>query len=363
MLRTDTNYFPALTGVRAVAAYLVFFHHYNPFERYGSDWSLRNFVNEWHIGVTMFFVLSGFLISFRYYDNFKSSFRRYIINRFARIYPVYFLLTTITFILARADYGSDFLLVYFANISLMRGLFYDLTFTGIMQGWSLTVEEIFYFSAPFIFACIRINKNWIFILPAITLSFGIAFVVLAGSSLPYGFFDNYRFMFLYTYFGRCIEFFIGIYIGINIKSWSIQFKSPILTTTGLVFIFISILTLSLIKGDLKYGILHPVGIFINNVFLPLAGVALFYVGLIIEKSQLKNLLSSKPMILLGKSSYVFYLIHMGFIADFLTESFNMNSLVKFVVLNILSILIFKFIEDPLNNMIKKIGRKPDISPS
>jgi peptidoglycan/LPS O-acetylase OafA/YrhL len=36
-------------------------------------------------------------------------------------------------------------------VFFIRGFFYQLWDTGIAQGWSLTVEECFYFSAPFIF--------------------------------------------------------------------------------------------------------------------------------------------------------------------------------------------------------------------
>jgi peptidoglycan/LPS O-acetylase OafA/YrhL len=56
---------PALTGIRAIAAYLVFFHHYPiPQLVYGE----MDFFREFHIGVTLFYVLSGFLITYRYRD-------------------------------------------------------------------------------------------------------------------------------------------------------------------------------------------------------------------------------------------------------------------------------------------------------
>jgi peptidoglycan/LPS O-acetylase OafA/YrhL len=45
--------------------------------------------------------LSGFLIAFRYFDNFKLTgdwFRQYLKNRVARIYPMYFLLTLGAFV-------------------------------------------------------------------------------------------------------------------------------------------------------------------------------------------------------------------------------------------------------------------------
>jgi len=351
-----TTYFPELTGIRAVAAFLVFFHHYNPFERFGSDGFFRNCVNEFHVGVSIFFVLSGLLISFRYHYNINASFRRYILNRFARIYPVYFLLTGLTFLFGDIHTQENIYVVYIVNITLLKGLFYELNFTGIQQGWSLTVEELFYFSAPFFFYLIRKNKIWLWLSPILLISTGYCLVLFFGQIGIYGFFKSINFMLLYTYFGRSIEFFTGIYLGIHIRKWKFWHTTPWLTYTGTLVICLCISMLALLKGDGKYGLFHPAGIFINNVILPILGVLVLFTGLILETSRLKQLLSSRLMVLLGKSSYVFYLIHMGFFADLLTKWFNMNSLGKFIVLNLLSILIFKLIEEPLNHLIKRLGQ-------
>ncbi len=88
--------FPALTGIRAIAAYLVFLHHFNPIDRGGI---LKRLVNEFYIGVSIFFVLSGFLITYRYLDSLSLvSLRKYFLNRIARIYPIYFFITAFTFL-------------------------------------------------------------------------------------------------------------------------------------------------------------------------------------------------------------------------------------------------------------------------
>ena len=94
-------YLPALTGVRAVAAYLVFLHHFNPFQSAGTAQLLHRIVLELHIGVAIFFVLSGFLITLRYSNSTQWTWRwwgTYLRNRFARIYPMYFLLTCAFFL-------------------------------------------------------------------------------------------------------------------------------------------------------------------------------------------------------------------------------------------------------------------------
>lgn len=57
-------YFPALTGVRAIAAYMVFIHHYKLFPGSFVGKRMFYFFNEFHTGVTFFFVLSGFFIAY-----------------------------------------------------------------------------------------------------------------------------------------------------------------------------------------------------------------------------------------------------------------------------------------------------------
>ncbi|MFD2786826.1 acyltransferase family protein [Hymenobacter rubripertinctus] len=105
MLSTK-RYFPALTGIRALAAYTVFLTHHHRFAE--TSWG-GLLLREGNSGVTVFFVLSGFLIATRYGQRVELN-RQWLLdyfrNRFARIYPVYFLLTTVTFCVVwqRPDY-------------------------------------------------------------------------------------------------------------------------------------------------------------------------------------------------------------------------------------------------------------------
>lgn len=85
-------YFPALTGLRALAAWLIFFYHTNPLDQQGLPGRI---IAEFHVGVAVFFVLSGFLICLRYGSQLELSpqwLGNYVRHRFARIYPLYFFL-------------------------------------------------------------------------------------------------------------------------------------------------------------------------------------------------------------------------------------------------------------------------------
>jgi len=121
-----TNDFPALTGIRLVAATMVCLYHYAPFPVWLAGPAIPAIVAQFHVGVTIFFVLSGFLICHRYEEGFTSksiSFRDYFVRRFARIYPMYFLVTLFVF-LPFICHCSFHLPLFLLNISFLQGLFF-----------------------------------------------------------------------------------------------------------------------------------------------------------------------------------------------------------------------------------------------
>jgi peptidoglycan/LPS O-acetylase OafA/YrhL len=327
----------------------------------------------------------------RYYDTCELSenwFRKYIKNRIARIYPMYLLLTLVTFGLyflfggeASVLNGFDTpVVIMLMNIFFLRGFFDDLKFTGVGQGWSLTVEESFYFLAPLFFMQMKKNKKAIVYLPLMLLSIGSVLVLIFRNFAFYGFFGNFTFMFLYTFLGRCVEFFIGMGLAlIVLKTNENDRKYPIFTFLGILGIAGSIgIMASIPLNGIEYGLYHPIGIITNNLVLPI-GIAFFYFGVIKEGSIIRKFLSSATMQLLGKSSYIFYLIHIGVIANFakvwtrsgvdafygwldkngydwLSEHLNDSVLfigIVFILLNLVSILLYKTIEEPVNLYIRK----------
>jgi peptidoglycan/LPS O-acetylase OafA/YrhL len=89
------------------------------------------------------------------------------------------------------------------------------------------------------------------------------------------------------------------------------------------------------------------GQIINNILLPLFGIAPLFWGLIKEKTIFARIFASDLFVLLGKSSYVFYLIHMG-VFEILLNKISDNCLYLFVVLNLISVLLYLLLEAPLN---------------
>lgn len=391
MQTNQPNYFPALTGVRALAAYLVFISHYDYVAEAIFPQYINRFFHEFHIGVTVFFVLSGFLITYRYYNSFHLTgawFRQYLKNRVARIYPMYFLLTTGAFVYYYFTHDpvitQNFhnpLLLYGMNIFFVRGFFAQLWNTGIAQGWSLTVEECFYFSAPFIFY-IAVKYKKFYVQPIALTALGFLLVLIFRNVDWYGFFGNFTFMMLYTFLGRCFEFFVGIQLALLMLNKGFGRANRIkYTYIGflLIFVFVAIMSRLPIPNGAVAGLQHPIGIILNNYFIA-AAIALFFYGLLTEQTVMKRVLANPFVELLGKASYIFYLIHLGYIYNYFHSWFDtlndwafnlydkwgvdwrspfefglLNLFYAFILLNVISIILFKFIEEPLNHYIRKSG--------
>lgn len=157
-LARDGDTIAALDGLRAAAILLVLARHaVMPFRNDGdlgyeiSGWDLMTpLVNGW-IGVDLFFVLSGFLISHgivRRRMNFRLG--RYLARRALRIVPAYYAM------LAIAAAG---LIPFYAVAPDMLGfrVLYHALFLQdylpsdiVVAFWSLGVEEKFYIAAPFV---------------------------------------------------------------------------------------------------------------------------------------------------------------------------------------------------------------------
>lgn len=357
-----SGYIPQITGVRAIAAYMVYFHHFPPI--YVLHPALLLLTKEFHTGVGLFFVLSGFLIFQRYYETAKPHshwWAGYIRNRVARIYPMYFLLTCAAFasrLIRHHEFKIDHFLL---NITFFRGFSFDYLFTGIPQGWTLTVEECFYFSAPLLFIAIR---RWSFLVPLGFIYCTGFLLLLAGNAINFKqFFSPFMFMFYYTFFGRCFEFFCGMWLAKFLMDREKSGRIPqtrFVTWLGVAGATASIYVMALQQPDSQFmgaGLFTPIGGALNNFILPIFYTMIYY-GLIVEQSWLRRFLATDVMVLLGKSSYIYYLIHMGLvqaIVERISPDFRTwyGGIIQFVLMNAVAIALFKFVEDPLNHWIRK----------
>jgi peptidoglycan/LPS O-acetylase OafA/YrhL len=361
---------PALTGVRALAAFFIFFHHH-PVS--ALVWGPLDIWWELHVGVTLFFVLSGFMITWRYDrggGNRGSFWRGYFVNRFARIYPLYLALVVPTMLL----FHERSPIVWFLNLTVFSS--FD---SGIAQAWSLRIEECFYLSAPLLFLGWKRHP----LVPLLAaLAVLVALVPVAMLPATAGFLGPPRHLLLYTFFGRFFEFFAGAWLAKRVAATGtadVPRRFPVATLGGAAGIVATVAGLAAIHAATRarytYGLFHPAGIALNNLVLPVF-IATFYWGLIRERSLVRSLLSGRVADLLGRSSYAFYLIHFGFLRDVLlfqavrlaglagtaarawAAAFIETPLGLFVAVNLLAILLYEAIESPANRLLRRASGVP-----
>lgn len=347
--------FPSLTGIRAIAAFMVFFHHLHLHLRPNF---LEGLQLSFYWGVDLFFVLSGFLITYRYYKKMEVNrhwFFIYFSNRFARIYPVYFFVLTVV-ILLKNNFDAIFLL---QNYTLTHYLFFIFKSRGmaITASWSLTVEECFYFFAPFIFILSKKYNFWLPVLITVVILFFI--IIRDGKEI-----SDIFLIFSGTFFGCFLKFFAGVFLALIVQKndkkrinyikgqkWTlIGFGATILLSIPLVYV-----------TNKAYLIQYSTVVIVSNFLMPFV-IATLYFGLIYENSFFRRILSTRLMKLLGKSSYAFYLLHMPIIiyigAPYLKPYFsnnyyNLYVITIFVFVILLSVIVFLCYENPLNVSIRK----------
>jgi len=157
----STPRFPALDGVRAIAILLVIPHNLNLIaEPTGTVAHLVvSYLDRGWIGVQLFFVLSGFLITGILLDTREAPdyLRSFFVRRALRILPLYYALLLFVFVLLSAANLLPPSLPRSAGTELSYWLFFANWYAPLHPGqgsmthlWSLSVEEQFYLVWPFL---------------------------------------------------------------------------------------------------------------------------------------------------------------------------------------------------------------------
>jgi len=363
-------YYPALTGIRALGAFLVFFVHFRPI---GTPVLLDRVATAFYITLSMFFVLSGFAIAHRYQQSVRLTrgwWRDYFWHRAARIYPTYLLLNTAA--LARVYWpipagklGNSLLLIFLSE-SMLRGFSNTLKYVGVPQGWSLTPEECFYVSLPFLLLLWR-RRGTLgavgFVLATVTLGLVLTALCHERPAL-HGFFGTYHHLFNFTFFGRVLEFTLGVGLA---RWWGGRPSghttgAPWLTLAGGLAVVVTIATLAWIDSpQTPYdGNVLPSTIFLNIVVFPVS-MTLLLAGLLAESSWLRTWLATSWMDEAGKRSYFFYLLHVGLLSVWWHDTFGWGRHIfgQLLVTALLAEVGYRCFERPVHRWIlaRTVGRK------
>lgn len=165
MSKSKSIYFPGLNGLRFFAALFVFFHHVEQHKFLtGLDnlWGVAIIDNLGHQARIIFFVLSGFLITYLFLKEKEKTgtinWWRFQTRRALRLWPVYYLMVLISFfVLPRFIHIEAFNSVleenFWKEFSVYMVLFPNLArlltpIMGAYQFWSVGVQEQFYWLWP-----------------------------------------------------------------------------------------------------------------------------------------------------------------------------------------------------------------------
>ncbi len=341
--------YPSLTGVRALGAIVVFFDHFS-------------FAPDLHLIVNVmafFFALSGFLIVRIYYEQVALTGRwlsKYFLNRFARIYPVYFLLLSIAVLL---QHGAVPPFDVTLNYTLTHGLFPDVQYV-IQPSWSLTTEECFYLLAPLFMILARRFTPLAPLLLGCVLLFAALAVARTGGGYA-GFLGTTGFIFATTFFGHGLEFFAGAFLALALlrleKSGSSRLAGNKYTLLGCAGVIVLCAAMIAVYRHVPLNTLAT--IVINNFLMPFP-IAVLYWGLLREDTMLSRALGGRIFGLLGRASYSFYLLH-TLIIDYISVPILLPHigsrlaavLVTFIVTWAVAIALYLFYEEPTNLFIRR----------
>jgi peptidoglycan/LPS O-acetylase OafA/YrhL len=173
-------FFPNLNGIRFLAAFGVFLHH---FEQYRYIFEIDNyfdipfFEGIGKLAVICFFVLSGFLITYLLMEEKKVKstiiLKKFYIRRILRIWPVYFLLIIAGFLLLprfsvfhvpdwSEHLNGHFYLKFLFYLLILPNVIASFTYpvANVSQSWSIGTEDQFYLAWPFIVKKSNKLLNW-----------------------------------------------------------------------------------------------------------------------------------------------------------------------------------------------------------
>ena len=181
----------SLDVLRAIAVFLVMGRHmpaYTTLERGG-----------W-IGVDLFFVLSGYLISMLLFREFQFTgainVRRFLLRRGFKIWPAYYVLLIVTVsIFAIAGFPISWSKLAASIFFLQNYYFFDVNFLrlGFYHTWSLAVEEHFYIVLPLLLVALSKLRSgrdpfkavpWIFLILAVSCASLRWFTLKPPSFMP-----------------------------------------------------------------------------------------------------------------------------------------------------------------------------------
>jgi peptidoglycan/LPS O-acetylase OafA/YrhL len=297
------KYLSNLTVLRGVAAIWVVVFHFQVLICQFVRPESTLLIEKGYLMVDLFFIMSGFIICHVYNQSFKSgvttgNFRRFIVARFARIYPLHFFILMFLIILVAAGNGWNAIddpKAIPANIFLLHSFGFNKIFTWNIPSWSISAEWWAYIVFPAL--CIFIYRRQGLAIITLGLLVVLAYMAIMywlprhdpfdpNAVVPHNLDSTYDFGFL-----RGLAGFIAgmlLYRAYEGGLWKRFFQGD---AAALLFIIITLLCL-------HFGV--------NDFFYIILFIALVYV-FSFNNGKLNAICDNRVLQYLGKISYSIYL--------------------------------------------------------
>lgn len=363
---------PAITSIRFFAAlHVVIFHLHAIKVAAGPQW-YQNFASIGYVGVSLFFVLSGFILVYTYggRNTEPSTFWR---ARFARVYPAYLfsLLVTLPFFIFVLFFmplqpgGNMDMFVWPKHHPLASALLVPALLQSWIPGaalawnsvaWSLSVEAFFYlvFPALIVFLLQKRNSTLMTLLLAcwaLSLTITLGYTLLKPDGVA-SVDDN---MLGLTWLNvvkfnplvRLPEFLMGACCGFLFLRQYIDRKwATPLATAGLVG-FVTVVAFS---SRISYPVIH------SGLLAPAFAAIIYGIAL---RPGWARVLEIKPLVLLGDASYSLYLLHSVVLPMFFQPDFQhpkhyfiWQILLGVFIAIAVSVAVYLGIEEPLRRKLR-----------
>lgn len=341
-----------LTFTRFIAAISIVIFHYGQNSILFNNQYVDFIFKQANVGVSYFFILSGFVMIIAYRGQEKINFLEYIKNRLARIYPVYLL--AIFIILALKIFRNINITDLFLNIFMIQSWFPQKALTINFPGWSLSVELFFYVTFPFlinkVYAKQKLKNNTIWIILFWLISQTVFYLITHNNlKIPYYEIKDI----FYNPFMHLNEFLIGNLAGL-------LFITKLKNKQKNYLPFIILLIFSLI-----FLLKFPIGLDFHNGFLAIIFVPLILL-ISLSNDKITKIFSNNKFVFLGEISFGLYILQVPvwmIFSDYRMEKyFSLNKesdftssfIIRLFILLILSSLSYIYFEKPLRNKIKKL---------
>ncbi|MDT7785707.1 MAG: hypothetical protein QOF58_4126 [Pseudonocardiales bacterium] len=330
--------FPALDGLRAIAAVMVVFHHFG-----GKTW----FPLAGWLGVDLFFVLSGFLITTlalrEESRRGRASLRNFYLRRVFRLMPVYYVVLgmTVLFYFWRDEWNAaaiDEVLPYYLSFN-NEYIAYGHIFG---HSWTLAIEQKFYLLWPLLAFAAGIMP----MRRRLGIALGAIALLVAAMTVPF-----------YTYStSSYIVILMGCALAIVLHDEKGFNLLRGLTRPWLGFVFLPLLIAVQLSAVTQ---IRLTGNSDTSATISYALVMCLLLPSLLGGGPLVRFFSTRPMRFLGERSYSLYLIQQ-FAALILAATFPLfriertfTAVVVTAVAIAIADLLFRYVEQPMI----EVGRK------